>query len=135
MLEFNGTEANVVDRIETKDVLVDGLGIGDVGNVVLRDRQILSANGIIVVAAAIDKGSREFVCMPEIVTRGFIYVKESDDIMEEMQDILVDTVDEIMEHNVVDITKMRSMIRDALSSYIWNKMERRPMIMPIIMEV
>lgn len=135
VLEFNGTEANVVDRIETKDVLVDGLGIGDVGNVVLRDRQILSANGIIVVAAAIDKGSREFVCMPEIVTRGFIYVKESDDIMEEMQDILVDTVDEIMEHNVVDITKMRSMIRDALSSYIWNKMERRPMIMPIIMEV
>ena len=114
---------------------MDGLGIGDVGNVVLRDRQILSANGIIVVAAAIDKGSREFVCMPEIVTRGFIYVKESDDIMEEMQDILVDTVDEIMEHNVVDITKMRSMIRDALSSYIWNKMERRPMIMPIIMEV
>lgn len=135
VLEFNGTEANVVERIETKDVLVDGLGIGDVGNVVLRDRQILSANGIIVVAAAIDKGSREFVCMPEIVTRGFIYVKESDDIMEEMQDILVDTVDEIMEHNVVDITKMRSMIRDALSSYIWNKMERRPMIMPIIMEV
>lgn len=135
ILEVNEEAAVINGKVPAGGVLVDGLGVGDVGNVVLRDRQILSENGIMIVVMAIDGTTGMIVSGPEIVTRGFIYVRESDDLMEELENLLQDTVDDLMNKGITEFPRIRSTVRDALSDYVWKKMNRRPMIMPIIMEV
>lgn len=135
VLELNENSAEVTGKVQVGAVLVDGLGVGDVGNAVLRDRQILSENGIMIVVMAIDKATGTFMSGPDIVTRGFIYVRESDELMEEMSELLYATAEALMDRGVTDFTKIRSSIRDVLGDYVWKKMNRRPMIMPIIMEV
>jgi len=135
VLELSEGGASVNGRVQVGDVLVDGLGVGDIGNAVLRDRQILSENGIIIAILVFDKYTSEFVAGPEIVTRGFIYVRESDELMDEMELLLTETAASMVERGMTDIYKMRGVLRDALGDFIWKKMNRRPMIMPIIMEV
>ena len=135
VLELNEEGAAVTGKVQTGDVLVDGLGIGDVGNAVLRDRQILSENGIIMVVMAIESVSGIMVSGPELVTRGFIYVKESDAVMEEMREIVQLAVERLTDKGVRDFGKIRNAVRDELSSYIWKSMNRRPMILPVILEV
>ena len=115
-------------------VFVDGLGVGDVGNVVIRDRQQLAEDGILMAVMTLERGTNMVVSGPDIVTRGFIYVKESDEVMDEMREVLNNAMDKIHEKNIMDWGKMRNIIKDALSGYVWKKMKRRPMIMPIIME-
>lgn len=135
VLELSEDRAEVVDKVQVGAVLVDGLGVGDVGNVVLRDRQILSENGIMIIALVVDSATGMFISMPHLVTRGFIYVRESDELMEEMNELLYTVAEELEERGVRDIPKIRSSLREALSDYVWKKMNRRPMIMPIILEV
>lgn len=135
VLELDENGAEVTGKVQVGDVLVDGLGVGDVGNVVLRDRQILSENGIIIVVVAMDTASGLFLSGPEIVTRGFIYVRESDELMDEMTELLGMTAEELMDKGVTDFARIRSSLKDVLSDFIWKKMNRRPMIIPIIMEV
>ena len=135
VLELNDEGASVTGKVQTGDVLVDGLGIGDVGNVVLRDRQILAENGIIMAVMAIESVSGIMVSGPELVTRGFIYVKESDAVMEEMREIVQLAVERLTDKGVRDFSKIRTVVRDELSSYIWKSMNRRPMILPVILEV
>ena len=135
VLELSNDNAKVTGKVPVGAVLVDGLGVGDVGNVVLRDRQILSENGIMIVVLAIDSVTGMFVAEPELVTRGFIYVRESDEMMEEMKELLLSTSERIMDQGITDLPKIRNMMRDVLSEYVWKKMNRRPMIMPIIVEV
>ena len=135
VLELNEEGAAVTGKVQVGDVLVDGLGIGDIGNAVLRDRQILSENGIIMAVMAIDSASGILLSGPELVTRGFIYVKESDDIMDEMREIVQLAVERLTNKGVRDYNRFRSVIRDELGSYIWKSMNRRPMILPVILEV
>lgn len=135
VLELDKRSAKINGSVPVGDVLVDGLGVGDVGNVVLRDRQILSENGIMMAVVAIDSATGTFITEPDIVTRGFIYVRESDEIMEEMRELLRETANMLQDRGVRDIPKIRNAMRDALSDYVWKKMNRRPMIMPIILEV
>jgi len=135
VLELDKDSAAITGRVQVQPVLVDGLGIGDVGNAVLRDRQVLSENGIVMAFLALDSNMGELAAEPQIITRGFIYVRESDDIMQEMLELLISTTEELCEKGITDIPRMRNALRDALSNYIWKKMNRRPMIMPIIMEV
>lgn len=135
VLELNEEAAKIIGRVQAGDVLVDGLGVGDVGNAVLRDRQVLAENGIVMATLAYDSTLGEFVAGPQIITRGFIYVRESDEIMDEMEELLSNAADEMIERGITDIPRMRNIMRDTLSNYIWKKMNRRPMIMPIIMEV
>ena len=135
VLELSEDRAEVVDKVQVGAVLVDGLGVGDVGNVVLRDRQILSENGIMIIVLVVDSATGMFISMPHLVTRGFIYVRESDELMEEMNELLYTVAEDLEERGVRDIPKIRSSLRDALSDYVWKKMNRRPMIMPIILEV
>ena len=135
VLELKNDSASVIGKVQTGDVLVDGLGIGDVGSVVLRDRQILSENGIITVVMAIESVSGVLVSGPELVTRGFIYVKESDAVMDEMREIVQLAVERLTDRGVRDFNKIRNTVRDELSSYIWKSMNRRPMILPVILEV
>ncbi len=135
VLEIDEHKAEVTGSVHAGDILVDGLGVGDVGNVVLRDRQRLSEDGIIIVTIGINKPERVILCGPEIVSRGFVYVKESDELMDEAREIVLEAMEDCLDRGVKDIVKMRNAIRDSLGGYVWKKTQRRPMIMPIIMEV
>ncbi len=135
ILSINKDRAEITGHAETGSLFVDGLGVGDVGNVVLRDRQILASNGMVIVIAALEEGSGNIVSGPEIITRGFIYVRESDEIMTEMTEVADETFRKLSEKGVTDWNKMKSVIRDEMSSFIWGKMKRRPMVMTIFIEV
>ncbi len=135
VIALNKKGVRITEEVQTGAVFVDGLGVGDVGNVVIRDRQALAEDGILMAVMTLERGTNTVVAGPDIVTRGFIYVKESDDIMEEARDVVLTAIDKIQVRNITDWGKMKSIIKDALSSYVWKKMKRRPMIMPIIMEI
>ena len=125
----------VADHVQAGGILVDGLGVGDVGNIVLRDRQNLAQNGIIIVVLTLEKYSNQLLAGPDIVSRGFVYVRESEDLMEEAQRIVDEAVQSCLEKHVSDWGKIKNIIRDSLSDFLWKKMKRNPMILPIIMEV
>ena len=125
----------VADHVQAGGILVDGLGIGDVGNIVLRDRQNLAQNGIIIVVLTLEKYRNQLLAGPDIVSRGFVYVRESEDLMEEAQRIVDEAVQSCLEKHVSDWGKIKNIIRDSLSDFLWKKMKRNPMILPIIMEV
>ena len=135
VLEMNDKEAKITGKVTVGDILVDGLGVGDVGNIVLRDRQHLAEDGIMIVVLALDGASGYLAAGPDIVSRGFVYVRESDELMEEASGILYNTVNEYLDKGITDWGKLKMGIRDSLSDYVWKKTKRRPMILPIILEV
>ena len=135
VLEMNENEAKVTGKVAVGDILVDGLGVGDVGNIVLRDRQHLAEDGIMIVVMALESSSGYLAAGPDIVSRGFVYVRESDELMEEASGILYNRVNEYLDRGVTDWGKLKMGIRDCLSDYVWKKTKRRPMILPIILEV
>ena len=135
VLSLNEHECKVTDTVKTGAVFVDGLGIGDVGKVVMRDRQILSQDGMILILLTLEKGTGTLLAGPDIITRGFIYVKESDELIEEMQGIVEETVESLKERNITDWGRMKNAMKDELSGYVWKKMKRKPMILPVITEV
>ncbi len=135
VLELNSEKAKVVDKVPVGSILVDGLGVGDVGNVVLRDRQHLAEDGVMIIVMAIDKYTRQLAGGPDIVTRGFVYVRESDELMEEARLVVDTAVNACIDKGISDWGKLKSATKDALSEYVWKKTKRRPMILPIIMEV
>ena len=135
VLEMNPESAEVVDKVQTGSILVDGLGVGDVGNIVLRDRQNLSENGIIIVALTLEKYSNQLLAGPDIVSRGFVYVRESENLMDEAREVVQDAIEDCLSRNISDWGKIKNVIRESLSDYLWKKMKRNPMILPIIMEV
>ncbi len=122
-------------RVQAGGILVDGLGGGDVGNIVLRDRQNLAQNGIIIIVLTLEKYSGQLLAGPDIVSRGFVYVRESEDLMGEARKVVLDAVEDCLYHHVNDWGKIKNIIRDSLSDFLWKKMKRNPMILPIIMEV
>ena len=115
--------------------MVDGLGVGDVGNIVLRDRQNLAQNGIIIVVLTLEKYSNQLLAGPDIVSRGFVYVRESEDLLEEAKRVVDEAVDDCLHRHVSDWGKIKNVIKDSLSDFLWKRMKRNPMILPIIMEV
>ena len=135
VLEMNENNAAVTGKVAVGDILVDGLGVGDVGNIVLRDRQHLAEDGIMIVVMALESSSGYLAAGPDIVSRGFVYVRESDELMEEASGILYNRVNEYLDKGVTDWGKLKMGIRDCLSDYVWKKTKRRPMILPIILEV
>ena len=135
VLELDEEYGSVVDKVEAQGIFVDGLGVGDVGNIVLRDRQHLSENGLIIIVLTLQKYTNEILAGPDIVTRGFVYVRESENLLDEARDVVLDALDRCMEKNVSDWGKIKNTMKDSLSEYLWKKMKRNPMILPIIMEV
>lgn len=135
VLEISEEKAEVTGRVPVGAILVDGLGVGDVGNVVLRDRQHLAEDGIIIVVLALDSYNSQLVSGPDIVSRGFVYVRESDELLEEARLLVDSAVEGCLEKGQTDWGKLKSTIKDVLSEYVWKKTKRRPMILPIIMEV
>ena len=135
VIAIDEDSCEVIDHVTAGGILVDGLGVGDVGNIVLRDRQNLAQNGIIVVVLTLEKHSNQLLAGPDIVSRGFVYVRESEDLLEEAHSIVADAVESCMEKNVTDWGKLKNIIKDSLSDFLWKRMKRNPMILPIIMEV
>ncbi len=135
VLELSEEKAQVTGKVTVGEVLVDGLGVGDVGNVVLRDRQHLAEDGIMIVVMALDGYSGQLVSGPEIVSRGFVYVKESDELMAEARELVSGQVLRCIDRNITDWGKIKATIKEVLSEFVWKKTKRRPMILPIIMDV
>lgn len=121
-------------KVPAGRVLIDGLGVGDVGNIVLRDRKQLSQDGILIVVATINRRTKEVVAGPDIVSRGFVYVREADELMNEARKRVTKALDQCMEENSLDWSSIKSSLRDALSKYLFEKTRRRPMILPIILD-
>lgn len=135
VVSLDEDSCQVTDHVACGAILVDGLGVGDVGNIVLRDRQNLAQNGIIVVVLTLEKHSNQLLSGPDIVSRGFVYVRESEDLLEEAHNVVADAVADCLDRHVSDWGKIKNIIKDSLSDFLWKRMKRNPMILPIIMEV
>ena len=135
VLELDDQQAKVVDHVHTGAILVDGLGVGDVGNIVLRDRQHLAEDGILIVVLTLERFSNQLLAGPDIVSRGFVYVRESEGLMDEARRVVENALDNCMDKHITDWGKIKNVTKDALSDFLWKKTKRNPMILPIIMEV
>ena len=136
VLELGPDSAKVVDKVQVGSILVDGLGVGDVGNIVLRDRQHLAEDGIMIVVLTLEKGTNQLLAGPDIVSRGFVYVRESEGLMEEAKQVLYEAIENCLTSNrYVDWNRIKIVIRDTMNDFIWKKTKRKPMILPIIMDV
>ena len=135
VLEMDDQKAVVGGKVPVGAILVDGLGVGDVGNVVLRDRQHLAEDGIMIVVMALESHSDQLISGPDIVSRGFVYVRESDELLDEARLLVEEAVQDCLDRGKTDWGKLKSTVKDVLSDFVWKKTKRRPMILPIIMEV
>ncbi len=134
VLELDDAGASVTGKVPVGGILVDGLGVGDVGNVVLRDRQKLAEDGILIVVMGLDQAN-QLVSGPDIVSRGFIYVKEADELIEEARSLIEDKLFQLLDRQVSDWGRIKAVTKDTLGEFFWRKTKRKPMILPIIMEV
>ena len=135
VIELSKEGINVAGKIQSGKVLVDGLGVGDVGNIVLRDRRLLSQDGIMIVVVTIDHETYQVVSGPDIVSRGFVYVREAEDLMEEAREKVLSALDRCETNGVTEWSMIKSAIRDSLGRFLYERTRRRPMILPIIMEI
>lgn len=135
VLELSKNEAKVTGTVQTGQVMVDGLGVGDVGNIVLRDRKHLSEDGLMVVVVSMEEETGQIVAGPDIISRGFVYVRESEGLMEGAREVVMKALQECEEKNITSWNYIKNLIKDTLKNYIWQKTKRSPMILPIIMEV
>ncbi len=134
VIETDGLKMNVVSQVPAGRVLVDGLGVGDVGSIVLRDRKHLAQDGLIIIVIGIERASNTIIAGPDIISRGFVYVRESEELIEEAKQLLSDTLYNCSIHELKEWNTLKGKMRDALSDYIYQKTKRSPMILPIIME-
>ena len=135
VLEFQGGVAHVGGKVTAGAILIDGLGVGDVGNIVLRDRKLLSQDGILVVVVTLSKQTGQILSGPDIISRGFVYVRESEELLEEANRVVTTTLQKLMTDNISDWSGLKTGVRDALSRFLYEQTRRRPMVLPIIMEV
>lgn len=135
VLEMNEKEAKLTGAVPSGKILVDGLGVGDVGNIVLRDRQHLSQDGLIIIVMTMDSGSGEIISGPDVISRGFVYVRESENLMDDVKRQIREEVKKFEDKNITDWSTIKSTLKDRLREYIFQKTKRNPMILPIIMEV
>ena len=135
VLDLCEDHAVLIGKVQAQGIMVDGLGVGDVGNIVLRDRQYLSENGLIIIVLTFEKYTNQLLAGPDIVSRGFVYVRESEYLMDEAREVVYSALERCLDNHVTDWTKIKTEIKDSLSDYLWKKMKRNPMILPIIMEV
>ena len=135
VLELSKNAAKVTGTVPTGQVMVDGLGVGDVGNIVLRDRKHLSEDGLMVVVVSMEEETGQIVAGPDIISRGFVYVRESEGLMDGAREVVVKALQECEEKNITSWNYIKNLIKDTLKNYIWQKTKRSPMILPIILEV
>jgi len=134
-VEFQGGNARKGSKVQAGNVLIDGLGVGDVGNIVLRDRKLLSQDGILVVVVTLSKQDGTIMSGPDIISRGFVYVRESEGLLDEANRIVTSTLNKLMNDKVNEWASLKTNVKDALGRFLYEQTRRRPMILPIIMEV
>ncbi len=134
VLELSRDHSRIIGKVPTGEILVDGLGVGDVGNIVIRDRQKLAEDGIIVVVLTLEAGSGKLLAGPDLISRGFVYVREAEDLMTEASQVTSEAVYSCLDRNMLDWARIKSEIKEALSEFVWKRTQRRPMILPVIME-
>ncbi|MFC0271356.1 ribonuclease J [Metabacillus herbersteinensis] len=135
VVEFKQNEVRKGAKVPAGNILIDGLGVGDIGNIVLRDRRLLSRDGILIVVVSLDKRNKKLVSGPEIISRGFVYVRESEALIEKSSEIVKDVVERCMTNHVIEWSSLKLTIRESLNQYLYEQTKRRPMILPIIMEI
>lgn len=135
VLELSVDTFEVTGKVPAQGILVDGLGVGDVGNIVLRDRQHLSQNGLMLVVITLEQGSYQLLAGPDIVSRGFVYVRESETLIDECKEVVQEALDMCLSKGITDWGKLKGTIRDALGEFLWKRTKRSPMILPVITEV
>jgi ribonuclease J len=135
IVSFKNGQASRTEKVEVGNVLIDGIGVGDVGNIVLRDRKLLSQDGILIVVVTFNKQKKAIISGPEIITRGFVYVRESEKLITRSTDIVKDITEKMLQNDQIEWTLLKNSIRDGLSAYLYEETKRRPMILPILMEV
>ena len=135
VIETDGTKIGVVSQVPAGKVLVDGLGVGDVGSIVLRDRKHLAQDGLIIIVVGIERASNTVVSGPDIISRGFVYVREAEELIDSAKSILGHTLDSCTSDELREWNYIKNRMRDDLSDYIYEKTKRSPMILPIIMEI
>ena len=135
VIELTKRSIKYTQTVTAGRVLVDGFGVGDVGSIVLRDRKHLAEDGIIVVNVAIDSVTREVVSGPDVVSRGFVYVKESEELMNELNEVVCDVLEKCYVTNVRDWNAIKTKIKDSVAKFLFSRTHRSPMILPVIMEV
>jgi ribonuclease J len=135
VLELSSKEAKISGKVQTGAVMVDGLGVGDVGSVVLRDRKHLAEDGILTIVVTIDRNAHTVLAGPDIITRGFVYVKESEALLSEAKEVVKKELDKCMDEQITEWLVLKSNLRRAIGEFIYRKTKRRPFIMPVIMEI
>jgi ribonuclease J len=135
IVEIQGGSARKAGKVTAGNVLIDGLGVGDVGNIVLRDRKLLSQDGILVVVVTLSKQNGAIVSGPDIISRGFVYVRESEGLLDEANRIVSSTLQRLMSEKVNEWASLKTSVKDSLGRFLYEQTRRRPMILPIIMEV
>src|SRR5690606_13224993 len=134
IVEYKNGKMRMTGRVQAGNVLIDGIGVGDVGNIVLRDRKLLSQDGIFIVVVTLNRAQKKIASGPEILSRGFVYVRESEQLMEEASEIAREVIEKYVGKETFEWTNIKQEIRDTLNQYLFQKTKRRPMIIPIIME-
>ena len=134
VLELSRKKAQITGSVQSGSILIDGLGVGDVGNIVLRDRKHLSEDGLIVVVAVLNSKGK-VVCEPDVISRGFVYVKEAETLMDEMRVIAKESIEKGMNKKKNSYNAIKNSIKDELGSYVYQKTKRKPMILPVIIEI
>ena len=135
VLEVSKNEAKITGVVPSGRVLVDGLGVGDVGSIVLRDRKHLSEDGLIVVVTTIDHASQTVVAGPDIISRGFVYVRESEDLMDSMRKTATQVLEDCLANHTLDWASLKAQLKNELGGFIFSKTKRKPMILPVIMDI
>ena len=134
IVEYKNGKMRMSGRVQAGNVLIDGIGVGDVGNIVLRDRKLLSQDGIFIVVVTLNRAQKKIASGPEILSRGFVYVRESEELMDESAKLVRTIVEKYVNKETFEWTNIKQEIRDTLNSYLFQQTKRRPMIIPIIME-
>jgi ribonuclease J len=135
VIELTKTELKTDSKVQYGNIMVDGLGVGDVGNIVLRDRKILSEDGLIIAVVTVDRATGTILSGPDIVSRGFVYVRDNEHLIVEARAIVKASIEKCFNNKIKDWAPIKNAIRDDLSKFIYNDIQRRPMILPIIMEL
>lgn len=135
ILEITNKSAKINGAVPSGQVFVDGIGVGDVGSIVIRDRKLLSQDGLMVIVVGIERETGQIVSGPDIISRGFVYVREAEDLMIEARSVVRAALDRCEQNNITEWSSMKNIIRDALKEFLWRKTQRSPMILPIIMDI
>ncbi|MED3563553.1 Zn-dependent hydrolase, partial [Bacillus xiapuensis] len=135
IVEIKEGKIGISGKVPSGNVLIDGIGVGDVGNIVLRDRKLLSQDGILIVVVTLTRQDKKIAAGPEIISRGFVYVRESEKLMDDSTKLVREIVEKNIAKETFDWSSLKQDIRDELNKYLFEKTKRRPMILPIIMEI